>query len=225
MRQLVLAELTDEDRAEHSGDRPGGQKPPVNCAHHLGAEQIRQVCRHGRESAPAEISGFWVGDREGESDGYRGVNGIPAGGKDLRGGACGVFIGNRNRGRYREQSAGFTTLRRALAKIPELRDEFWKNVRVLGAEEELNQSLEKAGRVADFLELGELMCIDARHRRESCGGHFRIESHTSEGEAKRDDANFCYVAAWEYTGPGQAPTLHKEPLTFEHVHLAQRSYK
>jgi len=117
------------------------------------------------------------------------------------------------------------SLSRALAKIPELRDEFWKNVRVLGAEEELNQSLEKAGRVADFLELGELMCTDARHRRESCGGHFRIESHTSEGEAKRDDANFCYVAAWEYTGPAQAPTLHKEPLTFEHVHLAQRSYK
>ncbi len=117
------------------------------------------------------------------------------------------------------------SLSRALAKIPELRDEFWKNVRVLGAEEELNQSLEKAGRVADFLELGELMCTDARHRRESCGGHFRIERHTSEGEAKRDDANFCYVAAWEYTGPGQAPTLRKEPLTFEHVHLAQRSYK
>jgi succinate dehydrogenase flavoprotein subunit len=117
------------------------------------------------------------------------------------------------------------SLSRALTKIPELRDEFWKNVRVLGAEEELNQSLEKAGRVADFLELGELMCIDARHRRESCGGHFRIESHTPEGEAKRDDANFCYVAAWEYTGPGQAPTLHKEPLTFEHVHLAQRSYQ
>src|SRR5712664_3464875 len=117
------------------------------------------------------------------------------------------------------------TLRRALAKIPELRDEFRKNVRVLGAEEELNQSLEKAGRVADFLELGELMCIDARHRRESCGGHFRIESQTPEGEAKRDDANFCYVAAWEYAGPGQAPALHKEPLTFEHVHLSQRSYK
>jgi succinate dehydrogenase / fumarate reductase flavoprotein subunit len=117
------------------------------------------------------------------------------------------------------------SLRQALAKIPELRDEFWKNVRVLGAEEELNQSLEKAGRVADFLELGELMCIDARHRTESCGGHFRVESQTSEGEAKRDDANFCYVAAWEYTGPGQAPALHQEPLTFEHVHLAQRSYK
>ncbi len=117
------------------------------------------------------------------------------------------------------------SLRRALAKIPELRDEFHKNVRVLGTEEELNQSLEKAGRVADFLELGELMCTDALHRAESCGGHFRIESQTPDGEAKRDDAKFCYVAAWEWTGPGQAPALHQEPLTFEHVHLAQRSYK
>jgi succinate dehydrogenase / fumarate reductase flavoprotein subunit len=117
------------------------------------------------------------------------------------------------------------SLRRALAKIPELRDEFYKNVRVLGTDEELNQSLEKAGRVADFLELAELMCLDALQRPESCGGHFRIESQTPEGEAKRDDANFCYVAAWEYTGPGQAPALHKEPLTFEHIHLAQRSYK
>jgi succinate dehydrogenase / fumarate reductase, flavoprotein subunit len=117
------------------------------------------------------------------------------------------------------------SLRRALAKIPELRDEFHKNVRVLGTDEELNQSLEKAGRVADFLELAELMCLDAQQRAESCGGHFRIESQTPEGEAKRDDANFCYVAAWEYTGPGQAPALHKEPLTFEHIHLAQRSYK
>jgi succinate dehydrogenase / fumarate reductase flavoprotein subunit len=117
------------------------------------------------------------------------------------------------------------SLRRALAKIPELRDEFHKNVRVLGTDEELNQSLEKAGRVADFLELAELMCLDALQRAESCGGHFRLESQTSEGEAKRDDANFCHVAAWEYTGPGQAPALHKEPLTFEHIHLAQRSYK
>jgi succinate dehydrogenase / fumarate reductase flavoprotein subunit len=96
---------------------------------------------------------------------------------------------------------------------------------VPGTEEELNQSLEKAGRVADFLELAELMCTDALHRAESCGGHFRLESQTSEGEAKRDDAGFCYVAAWEYSGPGQAAVLHMEPLTFEHVHLAQRSYK
>jgi len=116
-------------------------------------------------------------------------------------------------------------LRRALEKIPELREEFHKNVRVLGSGEELNQSLEKAGRVADFLELAESMCIDALHRAESCGGHFRVESQTTEGEARRDDANFCYVAAWEWTGAGRPPALHKEPLAFEHVHLAQRSYK
>src|SRR4029077_11429242 len=116
-------------------------------------------------------------------------------------------------------------LRQVLAKIPELRQEFHHNVRVLGTEEELNQSLEKAGRVADFLELAELMCTDALHRTECCGGHLRVESQTSEGEARRDDANFCYVAAWEWKGLGQAPALHEEPLTFEHVHLAQRSYK
>ena len=117
------------------------------------------------------------------------------------------------------------SLRQALGKIPELRQEFHDNVRVLGTGEKLNQSLEKAGRVADFLELAELMCTDALHRTESCGGHFRLESQTPEGEAKRDDAHFCYVAAWEWKGPGQAQVLHKEPLTFEYVHLAQRSYK
>jgi len=116
-------------------------------------------------------------------------------------------------------------LRKALARIPELREEFHKNVRVLGTGEELNQALEKAGRVADLLELGELMCLDALHRAESCGGHFRVESQTAEGEAQRDDANFSYVAAWEWQGTGKAPALHKEPLTFEYVHLAQRSYK
>jgi len=116
-------------------------------------------------------------------------------------------------------------LRQALAKIPALREQYFKDVRVLGTGEELNQSLEKAGRVADFLELAELMCRDALHRAESCGGHFRTESQTTEGEAKRDDSNFSYVAAWEWRGHGQAPALHKEPLQFEHVHLAQRSYK
>jgi len=96
---------------------------------------------------------------------------------------------------------------------------------VLGNNESFNQALEKAGRVADFLEFGELLVRDARHREESCGGHFRVEHQTEEGEALRDDANFSHVAAWEFTGVGDAPTLHKEPLEFEHVHLAQRSYK
>jgi succinate dehydrogenase / fumarate reductase flavoprotein subunit len=115
-------------------------------------------------------------------------------------------------------------LRKALDRIPELREEFWSDVKVAGENEELNQSLERAGRVADFFELAELMCIDALHRAESCGGHFREESQTDEGEALRDDERFSYVAAWEWTGGG-APVLHKEPLSFEHVHLTQRSYK
>src|SRR5713226_2295472 len=116
-------------------------------------------------------------------------------------------------------------LHHALRKIPELRAEFWENVRVLERNEELNQSLEKAGRVADFLELGELMCIDALQRAESCGGHFRVESQTPEGEALRDDEHFSYASAWEWKGGGGRWELHKEPLAFEHVHLAQRSYK
>ncbi|HZB96638.1 MAG TPA: FAD-binding protein, partial [Herpetosiphonaceae bacterium] len=117
------------------------------------------------------------------------------------------------------------SLKRALARIPEIRAEFWENVRVLGENEEVNQSLERAGRVADFLELAELMCLDALHRTESCGGHFRVESQTPEGEALRDDEHFSYVAAWEFNGVGRPPTLHREPLTFEYVHPSQRSYK
>jgi succinate dehydrogenase / fumarate reductase flavoprotein subunit len=116
-------------------------------------------------------------------------------------------------------------LRKAIVRIPELREEFWRNLRIVGGDEELNQSLEKANRISDFLELAEFMCIDALDRPESCGGHFRVESQTPDGEAKRDDANFCYTAAWEWKGSGQAPALHKEPLTFEHVPLSQRSYK
>ena len=116
-------------------------------------------------------------------------------------------------------------LQRALARIPALRDEFWNDVRVGGGQEDLNQSLERAGRVADFFEFAELMVRDALHRTESCGGHFREESQTAEGEALRNDHDFSYVAAWEYGGPNNEPTLHKEPLHFEYVHLAQRSYK
>ena len=116
-------------------------------------------------------------------------------------------------------------LRHALDRIPELRQEFWENVNVPGSASELNQALEKAGRVADYFELAELMCLDALHRRESCGGHFREESQTPDGEALRDDEHFAYVAAWEYTGDLAAPRLTKEALEFEYVHLAQRSYK
>ncbi|MDQ1453220.1 MAG: succinate dehydrogenase / fumarate reductase, flavoprotein subunit [Acidobacteriaceae bacterium] len=113
----------------------------------------------------------------------------------------------------------------AIGQIRELRDEYWQNVTVPGTGADLNQSLEKAGRVADFLELGELMCIDALERNESCGGHFREEYQTPDGEAKRDDDHFSYVAAWGYRGPGNHPELTKEPLEFEYVHPSQRSYK
>jgi succinate dehydrogenase / fumarate reductase flavoprotein subunit len=116
-------------------------------------------------------------------------------------------------------------LKQALQEIPKLREEFWKNVKVLGTGEGLNQSLEKAGRVADFLEFAELMCLDALEREESCGGHFRTEYQTPDGEAQRNDEKFAYVAAWEYAGEGKAPILNKEPLAFENVHLSTRSYK
>ncbi|MFG1951509.1 fumarate reductase/succinate dehydrogenase flavoprotein subunit [Micromonospora sp. NPDC048830] len=116
-------------------------------------------------------------------------------------------------------------LRKAIDEIRALREQFWTRVRVLGDGEGLNQSLEKAGRVADFFELAELMCIDALHREESCGGHFRAEHQTPDGEAQRDDDRFSYVAAWEFTATGQPSVLHKEDLKFEYVHPTQRSYK
>ncbi|MEU7912657.1 fumarate reductase/succinate dehydrogenase flavoprotein subunit [Microbispora bryophytorum] len=115
------------------------------------------------------------------------------------------------------------SLRKALERIPELREEFWNNVKVPGDPEGLNQALERAGRVADFFELAELMCVDALHRTESCGGHFRAESQDADGEALRDDENFAYVAAWEWTPEG--PVLHKEELNYEYVKMTQRSYK
>ena len=117
------------------------------------------------------------------------------------------------------------SLEENLAKIPALREEFWQNVKVSGTGAEFNQDLENAGRTADFLEFGELMCRDALHREESCGGHFRTEHQYDDGEAKRDDANFCYVGAWEFKGVNNEPEMHKEPLKFDNVHLAVRSYK
>ena len=114
---------------------------------------------------------------------------------------------------------------KAIDKIPELRHEFWDNVNVTGNGQNLNMALEKAGRVADFLEFGELMCRDAFARRESAGGHFRAEYQTSEGEALRNDQDFCHSAVWEYIADGEIPTRHQEELKFETVELATRSYK
>jgi len=116
-------------------------------------------------------------------------------------------------------------LETALTRIPELREEFWENVSVTGQSGDLNKNLEYAGRVADYLEFAELLALDALHRNESCGGHFREEYQTPDGEALRDDEHFTYVAAWEFTGVGKPPTLHKEPLVFDYVKPSQRSYK
>jgi succinate dehydrogenase / fumarate reductase, flavoprotein subunit len=126
---------------------------------------------------------------------------------------------------YAGMSRNDAGLRKALVEIPKLRDQFWGAVSVPGSPDNLNQSLEQAGRVADYLEFAELLVTDALHRTESCGGHFREESQTPDGEALREDARFSYVAAWEFTGVGKPPVLHKEPLTFEEVHPTQRSYK
>jgi len=117
------------------------------------------------------------------------------------------------------------SLTEAIEKIPAIREEFWENVKVPGTGQELNQQLENAGRVADYIEFAELFCRDALHRKESCGGHFRVEYQTEDGEAVRDDENFCYSAAWEFKGVGSEPEMHKEPLEFENVELAVRSYK
>ena len=117
------------------------------------------------------------------------------------------------------------SLTEAIAKIPAIRDEFWQNVKVSGTGAEFNQQLENAGRTADFMEFAELLCRDALHRNESCGGHFRVEYQYEDGEAKRDDANYAYAAAWEFKGVDKEPELHKEPLKFENIHLAVRSYK
>ena len=115
------------------------------------------------------------------------------------------------------------SIKDAISEIKEIRNEFWKDLRVLGSANEFNPELEKAGRVADFLELGELMCMDALERNESCGGHFREESQTEEGEALRDDENYSYVAAWEFIE--NSWKLYKEELKFENIKIAQRSYK
>jgi succinate dehydrogenase / fumarate reductase flavoprotein subunit len=117
------------------------------------------------------------------------------------------------------------SLNKALKRIPALREEFWQDAKILGENESLNTSLEQAGRVADFLEFGELMCLDALTRNESCGGHFREEFQTADGEAQRNDTDYAHVAAWEYQGYGQTPKRHIEPLIYEEVKLATRSYK
>jgi succinate dehydrogenase / fumarate reductase flavoprotein subunit len=146
-----------------------------------------------------------------------------------KGGTHGVEYYHRELGKIVWEYCGMarneTGLEKALSEIPALREEFRKNVKVLGSPDGINTMLEKVNRVDDFMEFAELKARDALHRAESCGGHFREESQTEEGEALRDDENFAYVGAWEWNGDDQAQTLHKEALNFENVALTQRSYK
>ena len=185
---------------------------PYTVGHYLASNKIEKLAADHSAFRQAEAA---VADR------VRSLLGI--------GGQRSVDSFHRELGRIMWEYCGMARnqggLETALEKIPALREQFWREAKVPGENEELNQSLEKAGRVADFLELAELICLDALERRESCGGHFREEFQTPDGEARRDDENFCHVAAWEYAGQGQKPIRHVEPLSFEYVHPSQRSYK
>jgi succinate dehydrogenase / fumarate reductase flavoprotein subunit len=206
-------------------------------ANRLGASALMQGLADGYFVLPATIGGYLAGIKPGtrlatdhpafqaaeQSAGSRVQSLLAIGGKRT------PTEFHRELGKIMWEFCGMgrneAGLKRALGLIPELRERFWKELRVPGTGTEVNQSLELAGRVADFLELGELMCLDALERRESCGGHFREEWQTADGEALRDDEHFCHVAAWEYTGRDSAPRRNVEPLAFDYVHLATRSYK
>ncbi|MDD2365440.1 MAG: fumarate reductase/succinate dehydrogenase flavoprotein subunit [Desulfuromonadaceae bacterium] len=207
----------------------------VHGANRLGASALMQGLADGYFVIPYTIGGYLatvkpgqvgvdngefkksIEDVKAEQDKLLGINGKKT-----------VFEFMRELGGLMWENCGMARSKESLEvnlkKIPALREEFWKNVKVTGSGAELNQQLENAGRTADFLEFGELLCRDAYHRNESCGGHFRVE-YQDEGEAQRDDVNYCYVGAWEYKGVGKEPELHKEPLKFDNVHLAVRSYK
>jgi succinate dehydrogenase / fumarate reductase flavoprotein subunit len=184
---------------------------PATLGHYLGNTKLAQV---GTDHAAFKTAEQGVRDRVRKLLGINGTRSVDSFHREL-----GKLMWNKC-GMARTKEG----LQEALKRIPEIRAEFWKNVRVLGNGESLNQGLERAGRVADFLEFAELMCLDALHREESCGGHFRVE-YQDQGEAKRDDEHFAYVAAWEYAGEGKPPVLNKEPLVFDDVKLATRSYK
>jgi succinate dehydrogenase / fumarate reductase flavoprotein subunit len=185
---------------------------PYTLGHYLASTPLAKVTADAPECREAQANVRGITNKLLSSNGKRTVQSF-----------------HRELGRYMWEYCGMARnakgLELAAGKIRELREEFWQNVTVPGSGEELNQSLEAAGRLADFFELGELMCIDGLHRNESCGGHFREEYQTEEGEALRNDAEYSYVAAWEYCGETNRPALQKEPLTFNYVKPAQRSYK
>jgi succinate dehydrogenase / fumarate reductase flavoprotein subunit len=208
----------------------------VHGANRLGASALMQGLADGYFVIPYTIGGYLAGIKPAtakatDPEFKKSVEDVQNEQKKLLGinGKKTVTEFTRELGSLMWENCGMArskeSLETNLKKIPALREEFWKNVKVTGTGAEFNQQLENAGRTADFLEFGELLCRDALHRNESCGGHFRIEHQYDDGEAKRNDADYCYVGAWEYKGINNEPELHKEPLKFENVHLAVRSYK
>lgn len=205
-------------------------------ANRLGASALMQGLSDGYFVIPYSLGNYLAGEKLGKVDesasevkeALAGITGITNKLLNIQGKRT-VDSFHRELGKIMWDECGMSRnaagLAKAIERLRALQDEYWRNVNVPGSAGELNQALEKAGRVADFFELGELMCADALHREESCGGHFREEYQTPEGEAQRDDDKFSYVAAWEYAGPGRNPVLHKEPLHFEYVKPSQRSYK
>ncbi len=208
----------------------------VHGANRLGASALMQGLADGYFVIPYTIGGYLVTVKPGSvntghAEFKKSLEDVTAKTKKLLGikGKRTVTEFHRDLGKVMWNNVGMArsneSLTAALKEIPKLREEFWQNVNVTGSGAEMNQQLENAGRVADFLEFGELLTRDALHREESCGGHFRVEHQMPDGEAKRNDADFTYVGAWEYKGNDKEPELHKEPLKFDTIHLAVRSYK
>jgi succinate dehydrogenase / fumarate reductase, flavoprotein subunit len=205
-------------------------------ANRLGASALMQGLADGYFVIPYTIGDYFATAKQakvntGHPEFKKALEGVSALTKKLLGinGKRTVTSFHRELGKLMWENCGMarseSSLKVALKRIPELRAEFWKNVKVTGEGSSLNQDLEAAGRVADFLEFAELLCLDALTRNESCGGHFRTEYQTPDGEALRDDEHFSFVSAWEYQGPDKPPMLHKEPLVYEEVHMSTRSYK
>ncbi|HZV82548.1 MAG TPA: fumarate reductase/succinate dehydrogenase flavoprotein subunit [Geobacteraceae bacterium] len=208
----------------------------VHGANRLGASALMQGLADGYFVIPYTIGGYLAGIKPGDysaehAECKKSVEEVKAGINKLFSikGKKTVSEIYRALGKVMWENVGMArsdeSLKNALKEIPKLRDEFWNNVNVTGEGGDFNQQLENAGRVADFLEFAELLAKDALVREESCGGHFRVEHQMPDGEAKRNDVDFCHVAAWEFKGVGSEPELHKEPLKFDNVHLAVRSYK
>jgi succinate dehydrogenase / fumarate reductase flavoprotein subunit len=205
-------------------------------ANRLGASALMQGLADGYFILPYTIGNYFASTKPvrpdtGHAEFKKSLEGAQALAKKLLSinGRRSVTSFHRELGKIMWEKCGMArseaSLKEALKRIPELRAEFWKDVKVTGENSSLNQDLEAAGRVADFLEFAELVCLDALTRNESCGGHFRVEHQTPDGEALRDDEHYAFVSAWEYRGPDQPPVLNKEPLVYEEVHMSTRSYK